>query len=251
LCARGTTYSQYSDFFIPWNGTEGLAVESEMTSLHHNVRDWNSPGKDRIVTQKARGFSLLEMLVVVAIVLIVACITFISLQPMLRQTHVNQAYDTTLMTLRRYRSQSITQRRRYQVQFAAPRTITVWFLGVGVPVNPAPVLVQTLTLPPDIQFAVQAGIPNTAATVPDGFGNGGTAIDFDQGAGLGSQNYVLFMPDGSSQDNLGNLNSGIVYLGRPGDIWSMRAVTVFGSTGRIRGWRLNQVPAGGNVWTQQ
>ncbi len=44
--------------------------------------------------------------------------------------------------------------------------------------------------------------------------------------GLGSQNYIMFMPDGSSQDTLGNLNSGIVYLGRPGELWSMRAVTV-------------------------
>ncbi len=222
-----------------------------MTSLHQNVRDSNSPGKDGIVPHKARGFSLLEMLIVVAIVMIVSCITFIALQPLLRQTHINQAYDTTLMTLRRYRSQAITQRRRYQVQFAAPGTITVWYLGVAVPVNPAPVLVQTLTIPQDITFAVQAGIPNSAATVPDGFGVGGTAIDFDQGVGLGSQNYVMFMPDGSSQDTLGNLNSGIIYMGRAGDIWSMRAVTVFGSTGRIRGWRLNQVPAGGMIWTQQ
>ena len=198
---------------------KGLAVASDVTSLPHNLRDSHSPGKDRNVTQKARGFSLLEMMIVVAIALIVACITFISLQPMFRQTHVNQAYDTTLMTLRRYRSQAITQRRRYQVQFTAPRTITVWYLGVAVPVNPAPVLVQTLTLPNDIRFAVQAGMPNTAATVPDGFGNGGTAIDFDQGVGAGAQNYVLFMPDGSSQDTLGNLNSGIVYLGRAGDLW--------------------------------
>jgi len=230
---------------------KGLAVGSEMTSLHHKVRVSNSPRKDSIVPQKARGFSLLEMMVVVAIVMIVASITFISILPALRQTSVNQAYDTTLMTLRRYRSQAITQRRRYQVQFTAPGTLQVWYLGVAVPINPAPVLVQTLTIPPDIQFAVQAGMPNTAATVPDGFGVGGTAIDFDQGVGAGGQNYVLFMPDGSSQDILGNLNSGIVYLGRAGEIESMRAVTVFGSTGRIRGWRLNQVPAGGTVWTQQ
>jgi prepilin-type N-terminal cleavage/methylation domain-containing protein len=230
---------------------KGLAVESEMTSLQQNVRDADSPGKDKIVPHNSRGFSLLEMLVVVAIIMIVSCITFISLQPMLRQTHINQGYDTTLMTLRRYRSQAITQRRRYQIQFAAPRTITVWYLGVGVPVNPAPVLVQTLTLPQDVQFAVQAGIPATPATVPDGFGFGGTAIDFDQGVGAGGLNYVMFMPDGTSQDTLGNLNSGIVYLGMTGNIWTMRAVTVFGSTGRIRGWRLNQVPAGGMIWAQQ
>jgi prepilin-type N-terminal cleavage/methylation domain-containing protein len=230
---------------------KGLAVESEMTSLHHNVQGSNSPRKDRIVPQKARGFSLLEMMVVVGIVMIVSGIAFISLQPMLKQGHVTQGYDTTLMTLRRYRSQAITQRRRYKVQFTAPRTITVWYLGVAVPINPAPVVVQTLTLPPDVQFMVQGGMPTTAATVPDGFGNGGTAIDFDQGVGLGSQDYVMFMPDGSSQDTLGNLNSGVVYLGRTAEILSMRSVTVFGSTGRVRGWRLNQVPAGGSQWIQQ
>src|SRR5215510_6563584 len=247
MCALGHRFTRWRELHRSDMTTKGLAVKNDMTSLPHNVRDLHSPGKDGIVPKRIRGFSLLEMMIVVAIALIVACITFISLQPMLRLAHVNQAYDTTLMTLRRFRSQAITQRRRYQVQFTAPGTITVWYLGVAVPVNPAPVLVQTLTLPNDIQFAVQAGIPNTAATVPDGFGIGATAIDFDQGVGAGAQNYVLFMPDGSSQDTLGNLNSGIVYLGRPGDIWSMRAVTVFGSTGRIRGWRLSQVPAGGAV----
>jgi hypothetical protein len=60
----------------------------------------------------------------------------------------------------------------------------------------------------------------------------------------------MFMPDGSAQDTLGNIDSGVVYLGRVGELTSMRAVTVFGSTGRIRGWRL--VPQGGGTqWTQQ
>src|SRR5882762_6437160 len=222
-----------------------------MNSLQHNGRDLDFPRKDGIVPYKARGFSLVELMVVVAIAMIVAGITFISLQPLLRHAHVAQAYNTTLMTLRNYRSQAITQRRRYRVQFTAPGLITVWYLGVAVPVNPAPVVVQTLSLPPDVQFAVQAGMPNTAATVPDGFGVGGTAIDFDQGVGLGSQDYVMFMPDGSSQDTVGNLNSGVVYLGMLGDISSMRSVSVFGSTWRMRGWRLDQLPAGGSQWSQQ
>jgi hypothetical protein len=122
----------------------------------------------------------------------------------------------------------------------------VQYWGVGVPVSPAPVTVATFALPPDIQFAVQTGFPVPA---PDSFGTGGTAIDFDQGMGLGSQNYIMFMPDGSSQDTLGNYNSGVLYLTRPGDLYSSRAVSVFGTTGRVRGWRLyNQ---GGNKWTQQ
>ena len=50
--------------------------------------------------------------------------------------------------------------------------------------------------------------------MPDGFGAGATAIDFDQDMGLGSQNYIMFMPDGSSQDTLGNWNSGVLYMTR-------------------------------------
>jgi hypothetical protein len=86
--------------------------------------------------------------------------------------------------------------------------------------------------------------------VPDGFGAGTVAIDFDQGMGLGSQDYVMFMPDGSSQDLLGNWNSGVLYMGRAGDLYSSRAITVFGATGRIRGWRL-YLQAGVNTWVQQ
>ena len=197
--------------------------------------------------RKHRGFSLLELLIVIAIGLTVAGITFMSLMPLLKQTHVDSAYDTTMAALRNYRNLSITQSRRYIVTFAAPGTITVQYWAFAVPVSPPPVVVATYTLPPDIQFAVQAGFP---ATAPDSFGTGVTSIDFDQGMGLGSQPYVMFMPDGSSQDTLGNMDSGVVYLTRPGDLYSSRAVSVFGSTGRIRGWRLyNQ--AGNNKWVQQ
>jgi prepilin-type N-terminal cleavage/methylation domain-containing protein len=197
-----------------------------------------------------RGFSLMELMITLAIVMILAGVTFFGLQPALRQARVTNAYDTTLMTLRYYRQQSIALRQRYIVTFTAPGTITVSYWGVGVPVSPAPVVVQTIQLPADVQYAVQAGLPTANNQVPDGFGTGATAIDFDQGVGLGSQNYVMFMPDGSSQDTVGNLNSGVIYLGRPNEIESWRAVTVFGSTGRIRGWRLVRL-AGVLTWQEQ
>jgi prepilin-type N-terminal cleavage/methylation domain-containing protein len=197
-------------------------------------------------SSRNRGFTLLEMLVTIGIGLTMAGVTFIALMPMLKTNHVDAAYDTTLSVMRNYRTLSITQSKRYIITFTPPGTITVQYWGVGVPVSPAPVTVATFTLPPDIQFAVQPGFP---APGPDGFGAGGTALDFDQGMGLGSQNYIMFMPDGSSQDTLGNYNSGVLYLTRPGDLYSSRAVSVFGTTGRVRGWRLlNQA---GNQWVQQ
>lgn len=195
--------------------------------------------------RKYRGFSLLEMLITIAIGMIMAAVTFIALMPLLKQSHVDAAYDTTLSVIRNYRNQSITQSKRYIITFTAPGTITVQYWGTGVPVSPAPVTVATFALPNDIQFAVQPGFP---AAAPDSFGTGVVAIDFDQGI-LGNQNYIMFMPDGSSQDTLGNFNSGVLYLTRPGDLYSSRAITVFGTTGRVRGWRLyNQ---GVNTWVQQ
>lgn len=196
--------------------------------------------------RRNRGFSLLEMMIALAIGLIMTGVTLVALMPLFKQNHVDAAYDTTLSVIRTYRSQSITQSKRYIIQFTAPGTITVQYWGVGVPVSPAPVTVATYTLPIDIQFATQGGFP---AAAPDGLGSGGTAIDFDQGMGAGSQNYIMFMPDGSSQDLQGNYNSGVVYLTRPGDLYSSRALSVFGTTGRIRGWRLYS--QGGNTWVQQ
>jgi prepilin-type N-terminal cleavage/methylation domain-containing protein len=202
-----------------------------------------------MTSRKNRGFSLLELMIVIAIGLTMAGVTFISLMPLFKENHVDQAYDTTLSVIRSYRNLAITQSNRYILTFTTPGTITVQFWGYSPPpaASPAPVTVATYTLPQDIQFAVQTGFPSAA---PDTFGTGVTAIDFDQLMGLGSLNYIVFMPDGSSQDTYGNYNSGILYLTNPTSLYSSRAIDVWGATGRVRGWRLyNQ--SGINTWVQQ
>jgi len=202
-----------------------------------------------MTSRKIRGFSLLEMMIVIAIGMTVAGISVMSLMPMLQETHIDQAYDTTLSVLRNSRNLAVSTSNRYIVTFTAPGTITVqsWLYSAPPLVSPPPVFVASYTLPPDIQFAVQPGFP---AAAPDGFGTGVVPIDFDQNLGLGSQNYVIFMPDGSSQDTLGNYNSGIVYITRTNDYYRSRALTVWGTTGRIRGWRV-YLQSAVNKWVQQ
>jgi prepilin-type N-terminal cleavage/methylation domain-containing protein len=205
-----------------------------------------------------RGFSLLELMITVSIILIMGGVTFVTMQPILQKNHVNTAYETTLEVIRTYRNQAITKSNRYMITFApgaagppaTPATMTVQFLGTGVPVAPAPVTVATYQLPLDVNFGVLPGFPTSATTVPDGFGAGAVALDFDQNMGLGSLNYIMFMPDGSSQDTAGNWNSGVLYMTRASDLYSSRSVTVFGPTGRVRGYRMNNV-AGVNTWVQQ
>src|SRR5438270_1836959 len=136
---------------------------------------------------KNRGFSLLELMITLSIVLVMAGVTFMALMPMFKQNKVDAAYDTTLSVIRTYRSQAITQSKRYIITFTAPGTIQVQYWGVGVPVSPAPVTVATYHIPTDIQFAVHAGYRGIA---PDGCGGGGTAIDVHQGKGVRRAHHV-------------------------------------------------------------
>src|SRR5262252_3374001 len=74
------------------------------------------------------GWSLLEMAIVVAIILIAASVAFMSLQPTMRQDDVTTAYNITMELMRRAHDQAIAQRRVYVVSFnaaAIPNTITV------------------------------------------------------------------------------------------------------------------------------
>jgi len=203
--------------------------------------------------RKDHGLSLLEMVITLCIALIMCAVTFIAIRPMLNQSNVDSAYDTTLMALRNTRNLAITQSHEYIVTFTpgagvVPGTIQVQYQpptvgGIAQPIQQ----VINYTIPLGVNFQMQAGFP---ASLPDGFGTGVNPIDFESTPGV-PLNYVVFYPDGSAQDVLGNYVTGVVYMTRPNDsMFSSRAVTVWGATGRIRGWRLNQI-AGVATWVQQ
>jgi prepilin-type N-terminal cleavage/methylation domain-containing protein len=193
------------------------------------------------------GFSLLEMLIVISISLTLAGITAMTYVPMMKQQRITNAYNSTLTTLRRTRDQAAGDMRVYVVSFTAPGTITV-----TQNTTTGPVLVTTV-LPSDVTFHVEPGVPTSptaAPMTPDGFGSAANAIDFDQNVGAGGATTIYFYPDGTAQDINGNVNSGVVYLGQKGDLYSSRAITLWGNTGRIRGWRLYNV-GGAPTWRQQ
>lgn len=194
-----------------------------------------------------RGFSMLEICIVLAVSLIATAVGVMSVQPALKQSRLDNGYNTTLMTIRRAREASIAERRVYMVTFIAPRTVTITQVVTGN-------VIETLQLPSDIAFDAEPGIPNTVATTPDGFGVGQAsgAIDFDVNVGAGGTNTVYFYPDGSARDVNNIINNGVLYIARPGDLLSSRAITVWGLTGRIRGFRIYQnAGAGTYYWSQQ
>jgi len=192
-----------------------------------------------------RGFSLLEMMAVIAIGLIISAMALMTLQPTLKYTRVTNAYNITLMAMRQARDTAIAQRQVYVVTFThnavPPDTIVITQGANGNVVN-------TFSLPNDTSFLAQTGLPGAGAT-PDNFGSGGTAIDFDQGVGGGAKNAVYFYPDGTSEDVNGNINNGVIYIARTNDLFSSHAITLWGATGRLRGWRL-YTNAGAKYWRQ-
>ncbi len=202
---------------------------------------------------------MLELMIAISIMLIVAAVTTISMQSVWRQQHVDDAYNITLNSLRRARDQAAADMRIYAVTFSLPTagnggTITVQEdIGAGV-LSATPLF--TATLPPDVTFNVTPGVPTSNGappTTPDSFGTASAGpFDFDQVTG-GGGNIIYFYPDGSAQDadpNGGNPNNGVVYLSIPGQLNTCRAITLWGYTGRIRGWQLYYI-SGAWTWIQR
>ncbi len=210
------------------------------------TQDFPNNGR-RGSSSRMSGFSLIETLIVLSLMMIASGIFFMSLQPALKDTRVTNAYNTTLMTMRRAREAAIAERRTYIITFnnlVTPNTITMTQAATGQ-------VISTQVLPNDITFTAVSGIPIGAGNTPDHFGAGATAIDFDQGVAGGAKNVIFFNPDGSAQDINSNSNNGVIYLARAGSLYTSRAITVWGSTGRLRGYRLYPNTGGGSVWKQQ
>ena len=202
-----------------------------------------------MASRKQNGWSMLEMIIAISVSMILVASVTVTTQTTFRQQLVNDAYNTTLTTLRRARDQAAADMRVYVVTFSTATAGNGGSIVVTQNTPAGPVL-MTSYLPAQVTFHLEAGLPNTNATTPDGFGTAANVFDFDQApSGAGGSNVIYFQPDGSAQDAIGNVNNGVVYLGRPGQLPTCRAVTLWGYTGRIRGWQLVAVGAAWN-WVQ-
>jgi type II secretory pathway pseudopilin PulG len=201
------------------------------------------------------GFSMVELSVVVLIIMILVAAALMNMVPTVQNAKANSGMEMVLGELRRAHERAVDERRIYRVTFVAPNTIQ---LDVGQVANVATTITGTtplfaqaqppLTLPDSVQFIVIGGVPTSAAAVPDGLGSAANAIDFDIANG-GGGTQIYFQPDGRALDGANRLNDGVVYLAQPGNLYSSRAVTLFGSTGRAKGWTLASL-SGVAGWTQ-
>ena len=183
------------------------------------------------------GFSLVEMMIVVAVVGLLTGTGVLTVRTILPTLRADAALQQILIQLRQARTMSVSQRRNFTVTFRGTNELVVVRQEVppagGLPpVPPVTTAMSDTFLPGVMVYMVSTGVPDT----PDGFGNA-QALNFCP-ASVACSSSLVFQSDGSVLAN-GKVVNGTVFMGVPGNTKTARAVTVMGSTGRMRGYRCN------------
>ena len=186
---------------------------------------------------QVRGFSMIEMCVVVAIAMVIAGIAIIQSRPALMQIRANTAKDLVQGTLRRARESAISDRRAVKVEFlvnppANPPGSYVRLTRLGGGIGPDIVIAMT-PIPGNVIYTTFPGEPDT----PDGYGNGGPI--YFGGVNNGPAAGMIYQSDGTFAAATGIPINGTVFMGVVGEPTTARAVTVLGTTGRVRSYHIS------------
>jgi Tfp pilus assembly protein FimT len=178
------------------------------------------------------GFSLTELLVVVLVVVVMGAISVPLIDSAIQNARVESGLATVMGQLRHARQLALDNRRNYRITFTNPRTMTISRIG-STTLGESNQQVIQMDLPSELRLDYTGSVP-----VPDNLGSSYPII-------LQDNRFVEFRPDGSVVNNLGQVTSAVAYLSKAGEPDTNRAVTVFGATGRVRGFRYN---TGSHQW---
>ena len=187
--------------------------------------------------RREEGFSLIEAMVAVGIILTVMAFAMVQSFGSIESYRVNSAMDVVVSQMRVARQLAISQRRNVTVSFTtatSPQKITYQIVadsGTGLAIAdtyvPPPVIVP---IAPQVSFTQINGVPDT----PMGFGTcSGAGICV--GGVANPTTTMEFNSLGQFTDGTGvNTLNGTIFLALPGQINTARAVTIMGGTGRVR-----------------
>ncbi len=171
------------------------------------------------------GFSLMEILVAVAIISIILGMALLNYGSILPNLKANSAMDQLLYQLRSARERAIAHRREVQVQFVGTNQLTIteiWLLGTAPPAS-------TVSFEGGAQYIILPGVPDLPA--PFNFGN---TVPVYFGGLSGGPPIMKFSTTGAFIDGGNTIVNGTVFMGIPGKPSTARAISVLGATGRVR-----------------
>jgi prepilin-type N-terminal cleavage/methylation domain-containing protein len=184
------------------------------------------PGRAK---RSQRGYSAIELLLVLAIMAVVMGVSMFQIGASRAAFKGDGAMRIVMAQLNSARELSISQRRQMVVSFIAPSTLQI----VRQEVPSGTTTLSTIPIEGGLSFGLITGVPDT----PDAFGISGGAT----GIAFGTATAIVFNSDGTVIDQNGNPLNGTVFMAIPATGLSFRAITVFGSTARIRGYKWNGV----------
>jgi prepilin-type N-terminal cleavage/methylation domain-containing protein len=185
-----------------------------------------------------RGFTMLETLMVVVMSAVLISVTVFQFRPSMQMYKVRAATDQLKSILRQGRESAVSQRRTVVVTFTGNNTVNLFqVLEPSNAVAATPFL--SVPLQADTQFGTLAITPAVPDT-PDGYGlPATTGIEFGNVVG-GPTTGMQFQSDGTFTDGTGNPINGTVFIAAPNVLTTAGAVTVLGSTGRVRHYYYNK-----------
>ncbi len=183
----------------------------------------------------ARGFTLLEVLVAMTIVIVLLAVSALFMPGVIASAKADSGSSQLMSALRTAREQAVTERRNITISFVAPNLLEVrrdnlGLNGAGDIIVTGQTLISTTILEQGMEFQrFAAEVPDT----PDGFAPVGNEIEF---TGLPPWQFTS---EGTLVSQSGDVTNGTIYLARGNDPLTVRAVTLFGATALLREWKWN------------
>jgi len=204
------------------------------------------------------GFSLLEMLLVIAIIGITSAFAILAFTNVLPTIRADSTLQLAEAQLRDAREKAVDQRRNFTVTFQGTNEMVACSSGTIPGAAACPVSANGVSqyydyfLPYGFTWMSKFGgtaDPNNLYSgigdTPDTYGKN-YAINFINSVGYVCTALpctITFQSDGTVVDGSGNYVWGTVFMGFPGAVIQARAITILGATGKIKGWRYN-----GKAW---
>ncbi len=184
------------------------------------------------------GYNMIEMAFVMGIMAVLAGIAIVQIGSSRPGLVADGGMRVVIYYMNQAREMAITQRRYMRVVLTAPNQVQI--VREEVP-GPTLTTISSVVMEGQVKFTLVPGVPDT----PDAFGNG-TAVTFKVNGTDATE--LKFAPDGTFVNENGALLNGTVFVALSNQKISARAVTILGSTGRVRGYRWNDRQGNAGFW---